>query len=249
MKVLMFKDHDEASHYAAQLVINQLKEKPDSVLGLATGSTPIELYDHLIDAVKAGEISFKEVSTFNLDEYLGIEADHPESFATFMQEELFKSVDMNPERIHIPKGMAEDPEAESQAYERELIEKGPINLQILGLGSNAHIGFNEPGEILSNKTHMTRLSEKTREDNARFFHSLEDVPTHAITMGIGSIMRAEKIILLASGQAKADAIQKTVEGPITTQVPASMLQLHPEVLLLVDQAAGSTLEETSYEII
>lgn len=249
MNVLMFKDHEAMSRYAAKLFIDQLQTDPQSVLGLATGSTPIELYQALIRANKSGEITFKAVTTFNLDEYLGVAADHPESYARFMREHLFDAIDIDQANTHIPSGLAIDPVKEGADYDEKIRQAGGIDLQVLGLGGNAHVGFNEPAESLSNQTHATPLTQDTREANARFFGSIEEVPTEAITMGMGSIMRAKKIILMASGQAKAKAIQQTVEGPITTQAPSSLLQLHPDVTVLIDEAAGSNLKETSYEIL
>lgn len=249
MKVLMFKDHDSLSRYAAQVFIDQLKANPHSVLGLATGSTPIELYQELIQANQSGEISFKDVITFNLDEYLGLPADHPESYARFMQENLFDGIDIDPANTHVPDGMAADPVLEGETYEDKISQSGGIDLQVLGLGGNAHIGFNEPDDTLSYHTHATPLTEETRQANARFFDSIDEVPSDAITMGMGSIMRAKKILLLASGEHKAEAIFQTVEGPITTQAPSSLLQLHHDVTVLIDEAAASKLNETSYEIL
>lgn len=249
MKVLMFNDHEAMSRYAAKVFTEQLQAKPNSVLGLATGSTPIELYQYLIDAYQAGQISFKDVTVFNLDEYLGIDADHPESYARFMREKLFDAVDMDLSKAHIPNGMTTDPDQEGRNYEASMKAAGGIDLQVLGLGVNSHIGFNEPDDELFNNTHATPLTPSTREANARFFGSIDSVPTHAVTMGVGSIMRSRRIILLASGEHKAEAIQKTVDGMITTQAPSSLLQLHPNALILIDKAAGALLKSDSYEVV
>ena len=248
MKVYLFKDHADTSEYAAKVLIDQLKTRPNLVLGLATGSTPIELYQLLIKAFQDHEISFQDVITFNLDEYLGIPADHPQSYARFMHEQLFSSIDIRKHSVHIPDGTSQDPDQVGRAYEEAIRQAGGIDLQILGLGNNGHIGFNEPDEELQNYTHATHLTQETRQANARFFGSIEDVPTDAITMGMGTILRAGKIVLLASGEHKADAVQKTVEGGISTRIPASLLQLHPDVLVLVDRAAGSKLNPDSYEV-
>ena len=248
MKVIMFQDHTTLSHYAASQFIQQLRDKPDSVLGLATGSTPIEMYQQLIAAHQSGLISFQPVTAFNLDEYLGLAADHPESYARFMRQQLFDQVDIDPANTFIPDGLAADPIQAGLDYDEKIRAAGGIDLQVLGLGTNGHIGFNEPDDHLVRQTHVTPLTQATREANARFFDSIDEVPGQAITMGLGSIMQAKRIILMASGQAKAEAILATVEGPVTTQVPASLLQLHPDVTVLIDQAAGALLNETSYEI-
>lgn len=245
MKVYVFKDHTALSRYAAERVIEQVKQKPTSNLGLATGSTPMELYSMLVAATQAGEVSFKAVRTYNLDEYLGLGADHHQSYAYFMQKNLFDGIDILPENTHVPVGVDDISQA-AVSYEALLRDSGGIDLQILGLGANGHIGFNEPGPELSNQTFKVTLDEVTRIDNARFFNHLDEVPREAITMGVGSIMRAEKILLMASGSGKADAIYKTVAGPITTQVPASLLQLHRDITVLLDEAAAAQLDPQFY---
>lgn len=249
MKVLRFADHTQLSRYAADLVIDQLRAKHDTVLGLATGATPIDLYARLIDSYNADEVSFKDVTVFNLDEYLGLEEGHPESYKQFMKDKLFSGIDINLEKTFIPSAHPADADQEGRDYEKKIRESGGIDLQILGLGTNGHIGFNEPEAELHRDAHHVQLTDKTRQDNSRYFESLDQVPTAAITMGVGTIMSSRLIVLMASGPAKAEAIQKTIEGNITTQVPASLLQLHPNVVVLIDEAAAALLKESSYEII
>ena len=247
MKVYRFTDRNHLSRYAADLIIEQIIQKPDSVLGLATGSTPMDLYARLIDSYHAGEISFQTISAFNLDEYIGLEADHPQSYRRFMRDNLFDAIDILPENTFIPDGQSKEPLQTAQAYDQLIQQSGGIDLQLLGLGTNGHVGFNEPADELMYHTHHVMLDDSTRQANARFFESLDQVPVSALTMGIGSIMSAKRILVLALGENKADAVQRTVEGNITTQTPASLLQLHPNVIVLVDEAAAERLHESSYE--
>ncbi|MBX6394721.1 MAG: glucosamine-6-phosphate deaminase, partial [Alicyclobacillaceae bacterium] len=241
MNIVIEKDYEAMSRRAARMVADTIRSKPDLVLGLATGSTPLGMYRCLIDMVQAGELSFARVTTFNLDEYVGLPPDHPQSYHTFMREHLFRHIDIRPERIHIPDGTAPDPDGHCRQYDRWIARAGGIDLQILGIGINGHIGFNEPGEPFGKRTHVVRLSESTRTANARFFRNPEDVPTHAITMGLRSIMNARRIVLLASGEKKSEAVRRALLGDVTEQCPASVLQLHPDCTFVLDQGAASLL--------
>ena len=217
-----------------------LAENPRAVLGFATGSTPLDLYAELVRLYEAGEISFKDVTTFNLDEYVGLEPTHDQSYRYFMEANLFGRIDLDPAAVHIPSGI--DTAAETlAAYDAAIAQAGGIDLQLLGIGVNGHIGFNEPGTPLESLTHVVELTESTREANKRFFASLEDVPTHAATMGIKTVMNARRLMLIALGESKADAVAATVNGPVTAEVPASVLQLHPDVVVFLDEGAASKL--------
>lgn len=242
MNILKFHSDEDFVQTGASLIVSLLQSNPKAVLGLATGSSPVGVYTRLIDMHRKGLVSFSKATSFNLDEYIGLPDNHPQSYRSFMNEQLFNHIDINPNQTYIPNGSAADMEAECLAYEKKLDEYGPVDLQILGIGSNGHIGFNEPDANLSSKTHVVDLLEDTREANARFFDSLEDVPRQAITMGIGSILKAKQILLLARGACKAEAIRNAVEGPITTQCPASLLQSHPNVIVLIDEGAGQWLK-------
>ncbi|WP_352420280.1 glucosamine-6-phosphate deaminase [Proteiniborus sp.] len=241
MRIIVANDYDEMSRKAAHLIASQMILNPESVLGLATGSTPIGTYKELIKLYKDGVIDFSKIKSFNLDEYFELPKDNPQSYDYFMKANLFNHVNIGEEDINIPNGMCENIERECNDYEKKIIEAGGIDLQLLGIGRNSHIGFNEPGEHFETNTHLVQLDEDTIEANSRFFDSVDDVPTKAISMGIGSIMKAKKILLLASGAGKADAIYDTVNGPITPKVPASILQLHPDVVIIVDKEAASRL--------
>jgi len=241
MLVIIKKNFEEASKEAARQVAEVIRKKPDCVLGLATGSTPLGLYKELIRTHKEEGLDFSRVSTFNLDEYVGLPPEHSRSYYYFMQENLFKHINMNQHSIHIPNGMAEDIEEECGTYEQAITRAGGIDLQILGIGANGHIAFNEPMSSLGSRTRIKTLTEKTRQDNARFFESMNEVPKYAITMGVGTIMDARDIIMLASGKNKAEAISKTVEGPITAMVPATMVQIHPQTTIIVDLDAAILL--------
>ena len=225
---------------AAAIYKDILDAKPNAVLGFATGSTPLDLYAELVKMCDAGEISFKDVTTFNLDEYVGLEPTHDQSYRYFMDTNLFTKIDLDPARVHIPSGI--DTSADALAgYDEAIAEAGGVDMQLLGIGCNGHIGFNEPGTPLESLTHVVELTQNTREVNARFFESLDDVPTHAATMGIKTVMNARKLLLIALGESKADAIRATVEGPVTADCPASVLQLHPDAVVFCDEAAASKL--------
>ncbi|MFQ5772505.1 MAG: glucosamine-6-phosphate deaminase [bacterium] len=241
MLVIIKENYEEISKEAARIIAELIQKKPHCVLGLATGSTPLGLYKELIRLHQEARLDFSQVTTFNLDEYVGLPSEHPQSYYHFMQENLFKHINMNLNSIHMPNGMAEDIEQECEDYEKAIDIAGGIDLQVLGVGANGHIAFNEPLSSLGSRTRIKTLTEKTRRDNARFFSSLEEVPKYAITMGVGTIMEARSIILLASGKSKAEAISKTVEGPITAMVPATMVQMHPRATIIVDVEAASLL--------
>ncbi len=241
MIVLVVRNYEEVSLEAALKVAETIRSKPDAVLGFATGSTPIGCYRELIRMHRMEGLSFSKVSTFNLDEYVGLSPDHPQSYHYYMFQNLFNPVDVKRDNIHIPNGVAEDLEEECRRYEDSIKQAGGIDLQLLGIGRNGHIGFNEPGSPFDSRTRVVKLSEQTRMDNARFFKSLGEVPTHAITMGIATIMEAKRIILLASGEAKAEAVSKAIKGPKTIMVPASALQDHPDCLFIIDKKAASLL--------
>lgn len=241
MQIIVEKDYEAMSLKAAQIVSSQINRRPQLVLGLATGSTPLGTYRNWIHMVKAGDLSFADVTTFNLDEYLGLAPDHPQSYRTFMREQLFRHIDINPDRAFIPKGAAQDALAHCREYEGMIEQAGGIDIQILGIGRNGHIGFNEPGEEFGKLTHVVRLSENTRQANSRFFPCLDDVPTHAITVGLKSIMNARQVLLLASGEDKSDAVYRALFGDVTEQLPASVLQLHPDCVFLLDEAAALKL--------
>lgn len=242
MNILKFNSDEDFVQTGANLIASLLHSNPKAVLGLATGSSPVGVYAKLVEMHQKGLVSFSKATSFNLDEYIGLPVDHPQSYRSFMNEQLFNHIDIDPGQTHIPNGNAADMEAECLAYDKMLEENGPVDLQILGIGSNGHIRFNEPDANLSSKTHVVDLLEDTREANARFFDSLDDVPRQAITMGIGGILKARQILLLVRGAGKAEAIRNAVEGPITTQCPASLLQSHPNVIVLVDEGAGKWLK-------
>ena len=242
MNIIIVKDYEEMSRKAAHLFVAQLLNKPNSVLGLATGSTPMGLYKELIRFYNEGMISFKSATAFNLDEYVGLEKEHPQSYWRFMQENFFTKVDLPVARQFIPSGVAEDIATESYYYDKNITLKGGIDLQVLGIGRNGHIGFNEPDLKFEARTHVVKLDEQTIEDNARFFDDISMVPTLAISMGVKTIMQSRSIILLASGKEKGEAIMKMLSGNITPELPASVLQLHPSVTAIIDLAAASMLD-------
>ncbi|MCR4567647.1 MAG: glucosamine-6-phosphate deaminase [Pseudobutyrivibrio sp.] len=243
MKIYKERDYEAVSKRAASLVANQIKAKPDIVLGLATGTTPIGMYKILVEKYNSGEISFKKVRTVNLDEYRGLSDTDKNSYHYFMNEILFSKVDIDLANTFLPNGMAKDPEKECQAYERLLQSLGGIDLQILGLGENGHIGFNEPGTAFIEKTHLVDLAESTIHANARFFENIDEVPKQAYSMGITSILGAKQILLLVTGESKAEALAKVINGPVNEEVPGSVLQRHWDVTIICDQAAASKLGE------
>lgn len=242
MLVIKKETYDEMSAEGAKIVAALIRKKPNAVIGFATGSTPLGLYKELIRLHKEEGLDFSKITTFNLDEYVGLRPEHPESYHYFMWNNLFKHVNADPRHIHIPMGMADDIDRFCEWYEEQIEEYGGIDLQILGIGANGHIAFNEPGSSLGSRTRIKTLTEETRKDNARFFNNnMDEVPKYAITMGIGTIMDAWELLLLASGSGKADAIKMTVEGPITAMVPATIVQMHQIATIIVDREAGAKL--------
>jgi|YelNatPaOPRAMG01_1025707.scaffolds.fasta_scaffold117398_1 glucosamine-6-phosphate deaminase len=246
MRIVITRNYDEISKKAAKIIAEQIRRKPDSVLGLPTGSTPLGVYNELIRMHKEENLDFSKVTTFNLDEYYGLGPDHPQSYHYFMFSNFFNHVNIDQNKIHIPDGLAKDIEAYCREYEEGIEKVGGIDLQLLGIGRNGHIGFNEPGSSLASRTRLAALSEETVKDNARFFQREEEVPRLVITMGCGTIMEARKILLLASGSDKADAIAATIEGPVTSQVPASILQMHPDATIIIDEEAAWKLKRKNY---
>ena len=241
MNIQVFSDAAQLNAAAARVIAGELRRHPRTVLGLATGGTPIGIYNELIGLYNQGEVSFAQATSFNLDEYIHLPANHPESYRTYMRERLLRHIDLPQQRAHIPDGNAADALQECERYERLLAECGGIDVQLLGLGHNGHIGFNEPGEQLDSRTHVAALKPETRAANARFFGSPDDVPSHAITMGLGHIMKAKLALLVATGDDKAGIVAQALTGPVTPNCPASLLQLHPNVLVLLDQAAAGSL--------
>ena len=237
---LIVTDAQQAAVRAAGLYVDLLRRKPDAVLGLATGSTPLGLYARLAALYRAGELSFRRATSFNLDEYVGLPATHDQSYRYFMEHNLFSHVDLPAERTHVPSGL-DVSDAALAGYDAAIEAAGGIDLQLLGLGGNGHIGFNEPGTPFGLGTHVVELTARTRQDNARFFASLDEVPTHAATMGVKTVMHARAILLLAFGSAKAEAVRAALSGPVTEAVPASVLQLHPDVTVFCDEEAAALL--------
>ncbi|RJE91089.1 glucosamine-6-phosphate deaminase [Paenibacillus sp. 1011MAR3C5] len=240
MDIRIFETSEELDLYAAEIFRKLINEKPNAVLGLATGSTPVGIYAKMVEDYTNKKVSFSGVTTYNLDEYVGLTPDNDQSYAYYMNKNLFSHVDIPAIQTHLPDGMAEDPQEECVRYEA-MINACPADIQLLGLGHNGHIAFNEPDEQLSAGTHVVKLKEETLEANARFFASIDDVPKEAYTMGIGSILKANTILLVVRGSDKAHIVKEALTGPITTQVPASLLQTHPRVTVLLDREAGRML--------
>ena len=242
MRIIVAENYEAMSRQAANIISAQVISKPDCVLGLATGSTPIGMYQELIKRYEAGDLDFSRVKSVNLDEYVGLEPTHDQSYRYFMQTQLFDHINIKVENTNVPGGMAEDAEAECARYDEIIRSMGGIDVQVLGMGHNGHIGFNEPAEVFPRGTHPVDLAESTIEANARFFASRDEVPKRAVTMGIGSIMQAKQILVVVSGEGKADIVARAFNGPVTPQVPASILQFHPNVVLVGDKAAMSKLK-------
>ncbi len=239
MKVIKAESYQELSDKAAEIVLQTVKSNPKAVLGLATGSTPIGLYKNMIKDHKKNGTSYKQVHTFNLDEYVGLGPDHPQSYAYFMREHLFDHIDIPAEQTFIPDGKAEDLEKECKEYEEKIKQYGGIDLLVLGIGPNGHIGFNEPGTPFTSRTHVVELTEETRKANSRFFDSIDEVPSQAISMGIGTIMESKKIILLIAGN-KAEAYQRLMDEEPNENMPATVLKNHPDVTVIVDREKNET---------
>lgn len=242
MEIIIQENSQDAANIAASIIAKLLNKKPNAVLGLATGSTPLPLYKRLIEL----NLDWSQVVTFNLDEYIGLPRDHSQTYHTFMWENLFKHININPANVYIPDGNAADIPKFCAEYEALIVEKGGIDIQVLGIGTDGHIGFNEPTSSLASRTRIKTLTEQTRKDNARFFNNLDEVPIHCITMGIGTIMDARQNILLAFGENKAQAIADAVEGPIQATHPASILQMHPIATFCIDSKAAALLKRQDY---
>ncbi len=240
MQIIVVENYDEMSLRGAEILASVVKEKPSATLGLATGTTPIGAYRELIRRYERGEISFRLVHTVNLDEYVGLDGLNPHSYRYFMQNELFSHIDIDVSNTQVPSGVAADLAAECRRYTQMLADT-PQDIQLLGLGSDGHIGFNEPGAPFLGHTHVTDLAESTIRDNARLFDRIEDVPTRAITMGIADVMQAKKILLLANGRNKAEAVRAMIRGEVTEACPASVLQRHPDVTVILDREAAGLL--------
>ena len=242
MEIIIQPTAEAATSVAARVIARLLQEKPNAVIGLATGSTPLLLYRALIEM----KLDWNRVTTFNLDEYIGLPKEHPQSYYSFMWENLFRHLNIAPENVHIPDGNAKDIPSFCAAYEQRIRSAGGIHLQVLGIGTDGHIGFNEPTSSLASRTRIKTLTPQTRQDNARFFANLDEVPTHCITMGIGTIMEARQNLMLAFGANKAHAIAEAVEGPITSINPASILQMHPDAKFCLDAEAAAELKRAEY---
>jgi glucosamine-6-phosphate deaminase len=241
-EVIVLRDADEAGAFAAGIVAQLVADKPTAVLGIATGSTPLAVYRRLADL----DVDFSGVSAFALDEYVGLPHGHPESYRAVIQREVVVPLGLDPLRVHVPNGDTASISRAGADYEIEIVAAGGVDLQILGIGTDGHIGFNEPGSSLASLTRVKTLAPQTRSDNARFFNSLSDVPVHCVTQGVGTILRAQHLVLLAFGAAKAQALAAAVEGPITSSVPASAIQMHAHVTVIVDEEAARELKHADY---
>lgn len=239
MNVLIYESEEQIGIAAGNYMCGQVLQKPNSVLGLATGSTPLKPYSQMIELYKKGVVDFSKVTTFNLDEYVNLDVNDKNSYHSFMHENLFDHINIPEENINFLDGNAEDPEEECRRYEEKIKAAGGIDIQLLGIGSNGHIAFNEPADCFQRWSHVVTLKESTVKDNSRFFKSIDEVPTQAVTMGIGSIMQAKKILIIAIGENKAKAIKQLIDGNVTPMCPASVLQFHTDVTLMLDKAAAS----------
>lgn len=254
MEVIVKPTYEEVSKLAAEMIADLVRSRPRCVLGLATGSTPVGAYRELVKIHRDQGLDFSQVVTFNLDEYVGLDESSEQSYHYFMWDNLFRHINIRRENVHIPDGNADELAEFCHQYEDEIADAGGIDLQLLGIGSNGHIAFNEPVSSLGSRTQVKALTEQTRRDNARFFSGLDEVPRYAITMGIGTILDSSSILLVANGEGKADAVARMIEGPVAAMVPASALQLHPAVTVIIDKAAASKLtreypsEPADYEL-
>lgn len=242
MRIIKARDYDEVSRKAVNIIFSVMTQKPDCVLGLATGSSPVGIYKELVRRYEEGNLDFSRVTTVNLDEYRGLDKEDPQSYAYYMKENLFSHVNIPMENTHLPDGREEDSEKACEEYNRILREAGRQDIQLLGIGHDGHIGFNEPEDHFPKETHCVDLAEPTIEANARFFESRDQVPTQAYTMGIRNIMAAKQILMVANGKGKAKILKEAFQGPVTPRVPASILQLHPDVILVADEEALSEME-------
>lgn len=249
MRIIVCENYEGVSKKAAQMILSQVTLKPNSVIGLATGSTPLGMYEKLVEMNKKGDIDFSQVKTFNLDEYYNLPRTSDQSYYYFMHKNLFNHINIDNKNINIPNGMSADIEKECKKYDNAIEQAGGIDIQVLGIGGNAHIGFNEPTINFETKTHLVELEETTIIANSRFFQTKEEVPQKAITMGVGSIFKSRKIILLASGDEKSDAIYNTVYGKVIPEVPSSILQFHNDIVLILDKKAAKRLDKQDYKTI
>ena len=241
MKIIQCETYEQASEQVYHLLLRRLKDKPDAVLGLPTGSTPLGLYRYMADGFAAGDFNYNRVTTFNIDEYAGLDKTDPNSYYRFMEDNLFSRINIPAQQRNIPSGLG-SLEDNCAAYDELIAAAGGIDIQVLAVGANGHIGFNEPGTPFESTTHIVELAEKTRADNARFFSSPADVPLQAITMGIKLMMNAREIIFIGTGAEKASAMKEMISGSVTTACPASVLQLHPNITVFLDRAAGAGLD-------
>ncbi|AQP51332.1 glucosamine-6-phosphate deaminase [Tessaracoccus flavescens] len=246
MEIVICKDPQDVGKVAADRVISYLEGLPTPVIGLATGSSPLALYEELARRVEAGTFDFSHGLGFALDEYVGIPRSHAESYHSVITRTVVEPLRMDPARVRVPDGLASDLQAAADEYDEAIELAGGVDVQILGIGSNGHIGFNEPFSSFSSRTRVKTLTPETREDNARFFDSIEQVPTHCVTQGLGTIMDSRVAVLVASGERKAEAVAAMVEGPVAARFPASILQFHPRAIVIVDEAAASKLEHIDY---
>jgi glucosamine-6-phosphate deaminase len=245
-EIIIVEEQEEAEKLAAKIFVDVVRKKDDAVWGLATGSTPFMMYKHIANIVKYDNIDVSRVQGFALDEYIGLPEGHPESYKTFIEKNVVKQIGLDPEKVFTPQGSAQSAPIAGEDYEKRIKLVGGVDVQILGIGTDGHIGFNEPGSSLASRTRIKTLTEQTREDNSRFFNSIDEVPIHCITQGIGTIMDAKHIVLLAFGEKKSEAVQKAVEGPVSALSPGSAIQLHPHATVIVDGAASSKLKMKSY---
>lgn len=241
MKIIITKNYEELSKVAANEMAETIKSNPKAILGLATGGSPIGMYKELIRMNKEGEIDFSTITTVNLDEYIGLSGEHTQSYRYFMNDNLFNHINIDKKNTYVPNGLAENVEEECKNYDAKIADLGGTDVQLLGIGNNGHIAFNEPNQELVAGTHLTGLTEDTIKANARFFDSIDEVPKTALTMGLGGIMKSKKIIVIASGEGKAEAVKAMVNGKISTNMPASMLQMHRDVVVIIDEAAAKLL--------
>jgi len=246
MEIVICSDYDAMSKAAAAVAADLVRSKPDAVLGLATGSSPLGLYAELVRMHREDGLDFSRVRTFNLDEYVGLPPEHEQSYRRFMDTHLFDHIDIPKRNTHVPSGTASDYAAHCAEYEQRIRDAGGIDLQVLGIGSDGHVGFNEPGDSLAGRTHVVTLTEQTVDDNARFFERREDVPRFACTMGVGTILEARKCLLVANGKSKAEPVAAALEGAVTCMCTASALQLHPDVAVFLDEEAGAGLRMRDY---
>lgn len=241
MKIIITKNYEDLSKVAANEMAETIKSNPKAILGLATGGSPIGMYKELIRMNKEGEIDFSTITTVNLDEYIGLSGEHTQSYRYFMNDNLFNHINIDKKNTYVPNGLAENVEEECKNYDAKIADLGGTDVQLLGIGNNGHIAFNEPDQELVAGTHLTGLTEDTIKANARFFDSIDEVPKTALTMGLGGIMKSKKIIVIASGEGKAEAVKAMVNGKISTNMPASMLQMHRDVVVIIDEAAAKLL--------